>query len=81
MCLLQMYNQAQPGVVSSLTLMGTLVYRVNVTLFSVRIKLVVETIRKSLLVSKSREDFNYDYNWKPATKKMSNLWHFCVGFI
>lgn len=49
--------------------MGTFVSRVNVTLFSGRIKIVIDTIRKSLLVSKSSEDFSYDYNWKPAIKK------------
>lgn len=65
-CLLQMHKQAHPGV-SSLTLMGTFVSRVNITLFSVRIKLVTETIRKSLLVSKSREDFS----WKPAIKNVT----------
>lgn len=47
-----MHKQAHPGV-SSLTLMGTFVSRVNITLFSVRIKLVTETIRKSLLYQRA----------------------------
>lgn len=51
--------------------MGTFVSRVNVTLFSGRIKIVIDTIRKSLLVSKSRDDFSYDYNWKPAIKNVT----------
>lgn len=80
-CQLQMYNQAHPGVVSSLTLMGTLVYRVNITLFSVRIKLVIETIRKVFTGIKEQGRLKLQLQLEACHLKMSNLCHFCFGLI